>query len=441
MEIKDILYDSRSECFSVLTNINVKDYLSFVKEAYDEKGNLEGQRDALDTTTAKRIRRRMTSDLEHGAVFPPVVVGIVLDEKIFTDIVNKLKGDQEVILEDIKKAISEFKPSEATSKKEESVATTATAIADSETPLVEKEKEQDFNLIKVSIIDGMQRTTAFIETLSKIEGKIIRVEFWLAKKIEGLTYRMLVLNTGQAPWNLRRQIEVIFNPLIKAIKKTLIEKHTALSNKVIFSRVDDKDNRSVSGVYHANQIIEGYISFSLRKEKVDNQTVLADEFSRLDMIDAQSNSDFILVFTEMLSYLCRLDLAFSEVVYKIEQKNKKFSTGKNIFDSHPARIGFFTATSQKIYGVAGTEKPKDVQEKAIETIKNKLNSLIEYIETIKDDQQKAEKFFSFDILNSAYEKMPTNKIGDSQRIFFTRAFRLLIDEDLENSSLEPLWRV
>lgn len=38
-------------------------------------------------------------------------------------------------------------------------------------------------------------------------------EFWLAKSVRALVYRMLVLNTGQVPWTLSRQLGVVFEPL------------------------------------------------------------------------------------------------------------------------------------------------------------------------------------------------------------------------------------
>src|SRR5215831_16959101 len=79
----DWLFDDRTDCYSVLTTMRIRDYLHLVKNAHSIRGSLSGQRDTLKTTTAKRIRDRMVSDIRRGAVLPPVVLGAVVDEDTF----------------------------------------------------------------------------------------------------------------------------------------------------------------------------------------------------------------------------------------------------------------------------------------------------------------------------------------------------------------------
>src|SRR5437762_13885263 len=79
----DWLYDDRTDCWSVLTTLKVSDYIELVRSAHAERGALTGQRDVLKTTTAKRIRDRMVSDIRQCAVLPPVVLGVVVDKKTF----------------------------------------------------------------------------------------------------------------------------------------------------------------------------------------------------------------------------------------------------------------------------------------------------------------------------------------------------------------------
>lgn len=118
----DILNDSRINCVSVVTTVSIRDYIDLVVEAYSERGGIIGQRDALKTTSAIRIRRRMVSDIEQGAVLPPVVLGLVLDASSF----NKIKGKSTTVAE-VKRILSED------------------------------------HADRLSIIDGMQRTTAILE--------------------------------------------------------------------------------------------------------------------------------------------------------------------------------------------------------------------------------------------------------------------------------------
>jgi hypothetical protein len=81
----DWLYDDRTDCWSVLTAIPVKEYLDLMRNAHAERGAIVGQRDVMQTTTAKRIRERMVSDIRQGAVLPPVVVGGVVTNKKFKE--------------------------------------------------------------------------------------------------------------------------------------------------------------------------------------------------------------------------------------------------------------------------------------------------------------------------------------------------------------------
>jgi hypothetical protein len=112
-----------------------------------------------------------------GAVLPPVVIGMLVDA-------TTLK-------------IWESKPP--------SNATFLEAVARNE----------------LSIIDGMQRTAALKEAAAvepAVYDRGLRVEFWVADETRALIYRMLVLNTGQVPWTLGRQLAVVYEPLLGEVK-------------------------------------------------------------------------------------------------------------------------------------------------------------------------------------------------------------------------------
>lgn len=57
------LHDQRVNCTSVMTAMPVSEYLQLVEAAYKKRGGLAHQRDALKTTTARRIRSRMVEDI------------------------------------------------------------------------------------------------------------------------------------------------------------------------------------------------------------------------------------------------------------------------------------------------------------------------------------------------------------------------------------------
>src|ERR1039458_1259278 len=155
----DWLQDHRTECFSALLKLQTGRYLKLVREAHEQRGGITGQRDVLKTTTAKRIRDRMISDIRAGAVLPPVVIGVVVDK-----------------------------------------ATAATLTADK--PVSQEAFLASLSKKDLSIIDGMQRTASLIEAGNGDAGvftRDMRVEFWVAQSVRALIYRMLVLNTGQVP--------------------------------------------------------------------------------------------------------------------------------------------------------------------------------------------------------------------------------------------------
>jgi hypothetical protein len=79
----DWILDNRTECWSVLTTLTMRNYVALVREAHANQGGIAGQRDVLKTTTAKRIRERMVSDIRAGALLPPVVIGAVISQVEF----------------------------------------------------------------------------------------------------------------------------------------------------------------------------------------------------------------------------------------------------------------------------------------------------------------------------------------------------------------------
>lgn len=163
--------DNRVSCISVMTEMRVGDYLSLVERVYEKSGGIEGQRAALKTKTALTIRHRLVSDLIDGAVIPPIVLGYLA---------------QDVEMQAFRSAnnFEEISP-----------------------------YLNDLDEGKVSIIDGMQRTTALLDACKRdprTEDRLVRVELWIAGRVNSLVYRMLVLNTGQVPWDISRQLETIY---------------------------------------------------------------------------------------------------------------------------------------------------------------------------------------------------------------------------------------
>ena len=80
------LFDSRVKCWSLMTTMTIGEYLALVEGAYANRGGLKYQREALKTTSGRRIRARMIDDIVQGAVLPPLVLGIVVEPNVFDGI-------------------------------------------------------------------------------------------------------------------------------------------------------------------------------------------------------------------------------------------------------------------------------------------------------------------------------------------------------------------
>lgn len=387
-----MLFDKRVDCFSIMTEMSVGSYLELVEKAYDNKGGIVFQREMLKTTTAKRIRSRMVEDIIQGTILPPLVIGVVVDKELF----DRIEVSGKDIVEEI------------------------------------------IHQPSASIIDGMQRTTALKEAVtskSSVAKHLVRVECWVAESTESLIYRMLVLNTGQVPWSLKRQLQVVYYPLVDSIKaKVRIER--------LFT-VDNPGKRVKGGEYAADDLVETYIAFGLRKTDIDPQETLAEEFSRLDVVDAISKRKYENFFYACLQLMVDIDKAFSRYMLDDnEDDNKKltkdrFHKGRNIFDSQPARIGFMVSTAIYVLGRVGMDKDEEKSKDALDAIFNTCRNFTDRINEMTIEE--LGNFLALDVLTDMVPRN-TTKVGRHERAFFEAAFRVLLIEDFAVPSMETCWR-
>ena len=378
------LHDTRTDCFSVQTTMSVGDYLELVSPAHSARGALSGQRDTLKTTTAKRIRDRMVSDIRRGAILPPVVIGAVVDRDTFGKY-----------------------PSEAAKAPSDILPTAIRA--------------------KLSIIDGMQRTAALSEAVradTSVLSKEMRVEFWLTQNVQTMVYRMLVLNTGQVPWTLARQLSVVYSPLLDEISRRVSE----------FNRMftPDKPGRRVNAAeFSSDALVELYLAFSLRKTNIDTKEALSDEFSRLDFVENLSDSLFQDQFYTTLSVLTKLDKTFSR--YETGS-NARFGKGRNVFDGQPART---VAVAQYVLGRPGMDRSHSERQDRMAQLEREATSLVEKLNEMTVEE--VGDFLKLDVLEETLDRR-VGQVGRYERGVYFEGFQVLINEHFELASLEPCWR-
>lgn len=385
------LYDSRKSCYSAIFEMTIKDFLGLVEHAYSSNGGIDGQRQPLRTASASRIRARMKSDIGLGAVLPPIVIGVL----------NPMKTVEEVMAEFESRAHSDWK---------------------------------SLNPQDLSIIDGMQRTTAIKEAVAEngtIENSKIRVEFWIASDINALIYRMLILNTGQVPWNTRRQLEVVFSSIVSTLK-------SATPNAEIF-RLDEKRRRSKAGEFQADTVIEMFLVFLSRKFKIDATEQIADEYAKLDVMETTSDSKSFGYFCSILGLLVSIDGVFARISASGSDSGR-FSSGFDVFSSAPACSGFAFAASLRIFGKLGSTRTSVEQDTAYFQLKAECEEFIRKLSSIDDASLR--DFLSLPVLAEIMATVEAKKaIGDSQREIFSNAFSHLFREKFDVGSLEECWRI
>ena len=383
------MHDIKANCHSYLCTMDLDYYLKIASTPYAKDGGIEGQRSALNTQSGRRIRNQMVEDFKSGGVLPPVVIGI--EQENASSLGNF--------------GIQEFSDYLASVDVED-----------------------------ISILDGMQRTTAMLEAKSglsedKIIDRKIRVEFWISQKLHSLLYRMLVLNTGQVPWSLRRQVEVVFHSLRKEMAKEV--------KRINVLDIDNGGRRTQPGSFHANKLIEVFLIAGTRSERIDVKEKLADDFLKLDFIENASDKELTAFYFDILQIIVDFDIAVHG--RGGTYADGRFAMGMDLFSSQPALMGFCVAISQFVFGRPGTVTSIEKQTANLDKLKKGFGSLFLKINALDDGELK--EFCAFDILNeqvSTFKK--SSKVGDDERSYFKNAFKVIIEEGFDISSLEVCWR-
>lgn len=383
------LNDERTGCLSGVVETTYGEYLSFAESIYKDSGGIEGQRSPLRTKTGIRIRQRMVADISEGAILPPLVVGVICGDDEFEEFKGMSK-DQDLIARISKKSSDEL-----------------------------------------SIIDGIQRTTAILEASNKsdISRNPVRLEVWISKKISSLIYRMLVLNTGQVPWDMRRQLETIYKPMLREVQSRV---ETA---KII--EIGDGERRKAAGEYQGNKIVELFLVFTSRKVNIDLKDKVAEDFARMDATEAAAQDNFIEHFSHALSFLCSIDTQLSRYVPDKDSKPEgKISSGKDIFQSSPAAIGFTAACAVTLFGAPGFDKDSRDISSNIQSVEKKVEAFNEKLANLSHDELGV--FLDLLTLNEKLGRR-SGKVGEFERAFFFDAFITLLKYGDELSDMTPCW--
>ena len=370
--------DKRIDCYSLMMSMDVKDYLDLIELAYVVNGGIEGQRIPLKNKSAIRIRETMKSDIKEGAVLPPIVIGCTMKS-----------------LDDIKDIYHE--------------------------KIEKNEIEEKINSIlknnNISIIDGMQRTTALKEIYDETEefDLKLRVELWVTNNANNLIYRMLVLNTGQISWTLKKQLEVVFAHIKKEIELRIPDL------ELIESNYGGKSNRPQK--YQVSHLVELYLNFSTRKCNVKLGEKVAEEFAKQDVIEKSYNQEHLDYFISILKYLVELDNIISP----------KNNIDKRIFGDQNARIGFVVSIASYIFGRAN----RNLDNNKIKINYDKMNNYLDkYLSHLKEmNSNDLINYLEIEFLKEILSGCEKKELPE----FYKKAFDVLIEEDFNVENMGICW--
>ena len=386
LDILNIIHDNRVNGLSISATTTVAEYLEWFN-TFGMGNKLDEQRPVMKTRSANMIRKRLVEDLKAGAVIPPIVMGFALDAAL-----------EEVTPENAIQILND-------------------------------------HISEATVIDGMQRTEALKEAFDgnpMIRSNSLRIDIWITRDAISLIYRMLVLNTGQTPWDVKRQLEVIHKPLIDECRNKV--------QGIVINVKNDNKRRTRAGEYQASSIVELFLAFSSRKELVNTSDKLADDFIRLDVTEMASIPENAHIFYECINMLYLFDVALARYAGNPDDKvdGDKFYDGMDIFTNMPAKIGFIVALAQLIMGRAGTERSKDMKEAALEKISSKFTKILDKINGLTDDA--LVDFISIPVLNEAVRSLSIKKIGNEQRKFFLAGFEAMFKCEDGFQDMNIVWR-
>ena len=250
----------------------------------------------------------------------------------------------------------------------------------------------------------MQRIEALKDAInqSKINHNI-RVEFWFAPEESALLYRMLILNSGQIPWGLDKQLEVVFKPILQKMKQRVPDLEYLISNKL----------------YTQAEIVELFLAFTSRKVRIDKKQQLAEYHAALDVMSLlrEKSGHIIEKFEEIFRLMMEIDQLFSGI------------EDRYVFNNQTTRVGFMVACAEKTFGLLGNNIDNNHEKvnKNFDNIISKLNKIKSQVE-FQNNQQRID-FIDLELLKDQLRSIPKEK----HRQAFLDGFKVIFSESEINS--------
>lgn len=373
MKVLSELQDRRIHSTNLLAECTFQEYLSFAKHIKD---NNEFQRKRVKTS--KTIYSLLKEDLEQGCIIPPIVLAIS------------------------QKDIKEF---------------------NSENLLEYILENQD----NVMILDGLQRTYTLLDADAEMGKKTfedyeafknnkLRLEVYVDINKFGILYRMLTLNTGQTPMQLRHQLEMLYSDMIdtsiqgiKLVKDTE-GKADADSNEFVFKNA-----------------IEGFNSYLSRSELPIDREELLDNIRIMEkMSDESANIDMFIEYLDTYAMVFNSLREISNNHEITDEELSEYGINGNPFGKKVSKV-FSSSQSMTGFGAA-MGKMKDLKViNNLEEIKIKADSLKNKYNGEEAYEWLLKLLYRLDTIRNS-----SKKIGNAQRMYFHYFFRELFNSESDS---------
>ena len=230
---------------------------------------------------------------------------------------------------------------------------------------------------------------------------------------------MLTLNTAQTPMSLRHQIEILYSNFSDSI-----------SNNADIELLKESDEKRAynKNQYNFKDILDGFNSYIERNELAITRDNVLENLQSLETLADENNEDDI--FKDFLE-------AFHALVCKLDDITNNHEISRTLEEE--LRIDLFGKSSLQIFRKsqaitgfgAAIGKLKDSK------IINKISDVKLIIDEIPMIEEPEEFIIAINkkLLNI---KNKAPKIGNAQRMFFMFFFRELLNNENEDSFLQPI---
>jgi hypothetical protein len=243
---------------------------------------------------------------------------------------------------------------------------------------------------------------------------------------------MLVLNTGQVPWDLKRQLDTLYRPIVAEVKQQL--PHVEIIG------LDETNRRSQAGEYRSTRIVELFLAFTSRSVEIDIKEKIAEEFVKIDLTEATSSDEFLPLFIRALRLMSDVDQQFDRIKGQARDPQARVKNGKDVFTSAPGSIGFIVSVAELVLGAPGFDYELSTALKDLTKLEKSVAALLRFMKKLTPDE--LNEFADLDTLNQVLQ-VRSGKVGDYDRQLYKKAFTTLLSRSKEimtQRSLTPCWK-